>query len=189
MSDEVTEIQREFELFREQAIYCRIQYNNYCALFEAGPVVEKLLEKVAYCFFRDLNVMMREHVLLQISKITDPAKQVGRANLTVSYFDNYLEMRDITNEQTRSSSGAMHHYRSHIIDARNKILSHSDLQTAKSGIALGGHTSEDVTNFFKNLQIYCDEVARVLGLSPCEFSHVPGEGDVIDFIDFLDRKH
>ena len=58
---------------------------HYQTMFEGSDLKHELLESTARMFFRDLNLMLIEHLTLRICKLTDPERTMGRRNLTVEF--------------------------------------------------------------------------------------------------------
>lgn len=181
------ELQQAFTSFREECIWLRNCYNTYKSLFECGERTEKILREAAELFFDDLNCILIEYIFLQICKITDPAETSGRANLTVKYLNNALEDVHLFSEEIRECSEGVLRYREYIVGARNRLVSHLDLQAVLRREPIGEHAPHEVTAFFDNLQKYCDAVGRAVGSGPLDFRCAPGKGDVEDLINVLQR--
>jgi hypothetical protein len=174
-----------FNAFREQCIWLRNCYNIYRLLYEGGERTDAALRASAILFFRDLNVILIDYVLLQVCRITDPPQSKGRPNLTVAQIDSRLRAAgQMTDVIARRSDGLIR-YRSIVNDARNKLVSHADLKSILSGPTVGAHTKEEVDRFFEDLQEYCDEVGRAMGAGPLDFRTQSGPGDVLDLIRVL----
>lgn len=136
-------------------------------------------------FFLDLNSILIEYCLLQICRLTDPARSCGRENLTVNRINEMLkDEKKLTLEISQASNGIAS-YRDLIVASRNKIISHADKSAVLKGAALGGHQQEDVSLFFKCLYHYVDEVGNTIGVGPLDFSSTYGSGDVLDLIRYL----
>ncbi|WP_340115609.1 hypothetical protein [Pelagibius sp. 7325] len=182
------ELQRTFIAFREECIWLRNCYNTYAALFESGEDTSRLLHQTAAHFFHDLNRILIEYVILQACKITDPAKFRKRDNLTVATLNIALKRRGLLTEEIREHSKGVMRYRDFLADARNRLISHLDMETVLNMGALGEHSKEDVSSFFDSLQEYCDAVGNVVGVGPLDFRCSPGRGDVIDLVSVLRRE-
>ena len=177
-----TELQELFLGFREQCIWLRCCYNTYSALYESDDCTKEVLQASAPIFFRDLNTILIEYVLLQICKITDPAESAGRKNLTFEHVNTALrDNHRMTDEIARFSCG-LSRYRKLIKDSRNKLISHLDRESVLNGLLIGEHREEEVTAFFESLQGYVDAVGNAVGVGPLDFRTTAGAGDVVDLI-------
>ena len=76
-------------------------------------------------------------------------------------------------------------YRALVKDARNRLVSHADLESVIRGLPIGAHAQERVDAFFEDLQEYCDEVGREIGVGPLDFRTQAGKGDVVDLVRVL----
>ncbi len=172
----------EFPVFRDQCIWLQTCYDTYAALFENGPETEDLMSKVAPLFFEDLNAILIEYCLLQVCKLTDQARTSSRDNLTVERIDNLLKEADLMTPAISNASNGIAHYRNLIKDVRNRIIGHADKATIMSGQPMGEHAASDVSAFFKHLYTYVDEVGRVIGIGPLDFTTTSCPGDVLDLL-------
>ena len=75
--------QKVVKQFCDQCVWLRVVYNEYCILYDSGQARRELLDEVAKNFFGDLNDILIEHILLNICKLTDPARSRQDENLTV----------------------------------------------------------------------------------------------------------
>ena len=176
------ELKTAFLAFREQCIWTRICYNIYSGLYESGQETLNLLHRSACAFFIDLNIILIEYCLIQISKHLDPIETCGRPNLTIFLIDSMLIEQNLMTNNIQSLSAKLSNFRNFIKEARNRILSHSDLDTVLQNKPLGSHSESDVTMFFENLQQYCDEVGNAVGEGPSDFRSIPASGDVLDLL-------
>ena len=181
-------LQETFLAFREQCIWLQSCFDTYKALYESGEDAEKLMAATAPHFFHDLNLILIEYCLLQICKLTDPARSFGRENLTVKHINELLEKeKKLTSEISQASDGIAS-YRDLIVDSRNKIISHADKDVILKGGTIGEHEREDVNQFFKCLYSYVDEVGNAIGVGPLDFRSTYGSGDVLDLIRHLKKQ-
>jgi hypothetical protein len=165
-----------------------MDYNMYRHLFEADEEVSDILRRTAAQFFHDLNRILIEQIYLHISRITDPAKDRKRENLSVANINDMLDRAGLLTEEIKRLSEQMIHYRHIISEARNKLLAHLDKETVANDLEIGGHAPEEVTAFFEALYKYCDEVGWVTGQGPLDFRTAAGAGDVLDLIKALKRS-
>ena len=120
MAESITRIDDAFLAFRDQCIWLQTCFNTYRALFEGGKETEDLMAKVAPRFFMDLNEILIEHCLLQVCRLTDPAKTFGRENLTAKNIDSLLDDAGLKTPRISAASDGIAHYRSLIKDSRKQ---------------------------------------------------------------------
>ena len=184
----LAELKKLFLAFREQCIWLRCCYNTYSALYESGDDTKKLLMDTAKIFFGDLNTILTEYVLLQVCKITDPAENLGRKNLTVARVNAGLQdAGKMTDEIVRLTEGLLC-YRKLVKDSRNKVIAHVDEETVLNGFPVGEHAQEEVSAFFENLQGYVDAVGNAVSVGPLDFRATSGAGDVLDLIKTIKQE-
>jgi len=177
-----TDLEELFFAFREQCIWLQCCYNTYKELYESGDETKRVLQDSASIFFKDLNSILIEYVVLQICKITDPEESQGRKNLTFEHLNSVLrDAQRITDEITNCSCG-LSRYRNFIKDGRNKYISHLDTKSVLKGLPIGEHDEEEVTAFFESLYGYVDAVGIAVGVGPLDFRTTAGTGDVLDLI-------
>jgi hypothetical protein len=141
--------------FCGQVFWLRTIRHIYEVLFENDESLT-LMNKTAPSFFDDLNKILHNYILLEFSKITDPATTGGSENLTV---DNLIESidwpQDLQDKLTVLSNKAKD-FRSHILGARHKLLAHMDKKAFLAGKTLGDFPEGEDEVFLKTLQEVCD---------------------------------
>lgn len=178
-----SDIAKEFETFREQCIWIRSCYNTFQDLYDSGYETTELLRDAAGWFFHDLNIVLQEYCLLQIGKLTDQANIGGRDNLTVSYIDNLLEANNLMTDDIAVYSCHINRLGKKLKPVRNRMLAHNDRKTLLANEPMPTfETSEGAEKFFLYLQKYTDEVGRVIGVGPLDYSASNGAGDVQELI-------
>ena len=129
---------------------------HYQTLFEGSALRRELLETTAKTFFRDLRLMLVEHLILQTCKLTDPEFAVGktRRNLSVAFLmanaDFSASPRDLA--KLTKIAARMDAFRERILPARNKLISHLDLDAALGRKSLGGASNAAWLRFWLDLQ-------------------------------------
>ena len=185
----IDEPKKTFESFREQCIWLRCCFNTFRSLYESNDETSTALRLTAWRFFEDLNEILREYIILQICKLTDPA-QDGRGrhtNLSVDGVNAVLCKNKLMTPEIRGYASELLRYREFVKESRNKIIGHLDRKTIVEGLPIGEHPAEEVFRFFDNLQKYTDAVGWVVGVGPLDYQAVPGKGDVLDLIKTLKR--
>ena len=181
------ELQKLFIAFREQCIWIRCCYNTYHTLYESNDRTKRILIDSAPIFFDDLNSILREFILLQICKITDPAETAGHKNLTVESLNIELCNHNLMTQEISDFSAGLSHYRDLVIEVRNKLIGHLDRETVLNDVPIGGHAKEDDIKFFEDLQGYNDAVGNGVDVGLLDFRTNAGSGDVFDLMKTL--KH
>lgn len=179
----MSSIKDEFIAFRGECIWLRICYNTYKDLYESElSEGDSILLQSAPGFFEDLNNILIEYCLLLSSRITDPKGKGSKQNLTISYLVDKLSDANLLTEKIQNLHDELLEYRYVIVDARNKLIAHSDRDSVLKQDLLGAHKKEEAENFFENMQNFCDEVGCAVGEGPSDFRYLPQKGDVRDLL-------
>lgn len=173
--------------FRKECIWLQSCFNTFCSLFESGDETSDVLKRSAASFFRDINLIIQEHFILQVCRITDPAMTRGRENLTVKNIDAILTKENLLTPEIAATSKRLHSYRDLIDGARNRIVSHADKETLLSGQESGAHARKDVEEFLEALHAYVNLAGEAVGEGPLDFTYTGSEGDVEDLLVCLKR--
>ena len=185
------ELESAFDKLREQAIELRQIYNTFDSLFSTDAEIENVLRKSAVWFFHDLNSMMIQYLILLICRLTDPPKTTGRQNLTIPWMTEVICENDSVDQEIKSKiielDECLRNYGQLLKLIRNKIVSHIDRETYAYERTLGGHSEEEMWDFFDNLQKYFDVVGNVIGVGPLDFRNSSCQGDVHDLLKVLRR--
>ena len=146
-----------------------------------------MLQQAAPAFFQEINLILLEHFVLQVCRITDPASSNGRENLTIKNLNQALAKEGIFSTHIAEQSERIHKYRSLVVDARNQIVSHADKAKILSRTESDPHARSDVKDFFAGLYKYVDLVGEALGVGPLDFTYTGSEGDVEALVSCLKR--
>ncbi len=153
----------DIKIFADHCVFMRSIYLHGKILFEDSTADEKeLMSRTANVFFSDLNRTFIEYLILQVCKITDPAKH----NLTIAFL---LQHYDFSGEPTtlrrlNELHEKLRAFRAKLLPARNKFISHSDRAAIMAGFALGVATENEWDEFWLNLQdIVCILHEKVVG--------------------------
>lgn len=179
--------------FCEDCVWVRALRNHFQVLFESGDSRKRLLEECAKTFFGDLNLLLQEYLLLQTYKLTDPASSGhGKNNLTTNYLLS-LAWDDSTRLALEAECVALNAFRQKIAEARNRLLSHTDVQARLKGAAVGQFLPEDETSFWQALQRFVDVAHDAAIGGPFEIDASMPDGDasrlvqsLIDAVDYDD---
>jgi len=145
---------RVVKKFVDHCIILRAFWAHYQTMFEGSDLKRELLQSTAHKFFHDLNLMLIEHLILQICKLTDPEITMGKRNLTVQFFINNADFSASPRELVKLTKIAARiaAFRKRILPARNKFISHLDLDTALGRKSLGGASIAAWRRFWIDLQ-------------------------------------
>ena len=123
-------------------------------MFVGSDLKRELLQSTAHKFFRDLNLMLIEHLILQICKLTDPESTMGKRNLTVQFLIKNSDFSASPGELAKLTKIAarIDAFRKRILPARNKFISHLDLHAAHGRKSLGGASIAAWLRFWLDLQ-------------------------------------
>lgn len=108
-------------------------------------------------FFVDLSIITQEYALLQLVKLHDPWKQFASQNLSIEFVvrggnwgNDRVEIEHLASEL----EGLFHTLK----PARNKILSHNDLETLLKDQTIGAFEDGIDVIYFRNLQTLVNKV-------------------------------
>ncbi len=174
-----------FVAFRDECIWLRTCYDTFHALFGGNEETERVLKRTAQMFFTDLNVMMVEYWFIVASRITDPSRTMGRANLSVRNLLEVLREHDACTLEIEAMATALQDYRNLIQEARNRLVAHADRAAFLSKALLGEHQEAALLKFLRDLQSFNDLLGEAVGEGPLDFSVTSGPGDAYDLIRVL----
>jgi hypothetical protein len=115
---------RDVLKFTAHCIDLRACWWHYRTLFEASVLRRELLETVAPKFFYDLNIMLIEHLILQICKLTDEEGTAKRRNLTTDFLANNADFSKTPGDlkRLRQLTRQMERFRKRLLPTRNKAM-------------------------------------------------------------------
>ena len=153
--------------FCDQCYSIRALYKEYIYLYESDNKERlDLLDKTARDFFRELQRILIDRILLNICKITDNASFGKKDNLTIEYILKKIKQDTNGNLGLDELSKEIHTFRKYIVDARHKIIVHSDFETITSNKILGSFSKTDNDKFWKNLQEFVNKIHNHYFKSP-----------------------
>jgi len=130
--------------------YCQ---NAYITYIEQKDLFSNrhLLDEAAPIFFRKLNSVLIEYLILQVCKLGDPAEDKSKnENLSIQFFLKHHPSSD--NATFTKLGNEIIKFCAQLMPARHKILAHIDRKTANEGDWLGASTKEEWEKFWGNLQ-------------------------------------
>lgn len=152
----------DVEAFRNSCVLLRSQWEHFQILFEGSDLKRELIQTTAPTFFGDLHSLFIEHLVLHICRLTDNAETMGRKNLTVKFLIEHSDFSSApdTLEKLRWLSDSIHSFRDLILEARNRFISHVDLEAVRLDKPLGAASDAKWRQFWLDLQDFLDLMHR-----------------------------
>lgn len=166
--------------FCDLVFWLRQIRHTYEELFENDGSIE-LMNRAAPGFFGILQTMMSEYVLLEFSKITDPAEKYGSENFTVDNLIAAIDWPQDIRDRLAALSRKTHDFRDHIRPARNKLLAHSDKKTYMAETTLGKFPECQDEVFLGALEEICNITHEACFDKIFGQMIMSGPGDVLSF--------
>lgn len=145
---------RDVKKFIDHCVILRGFWIHYQTVFEGSDLKRELLQNTAHLFFHDLRLMLVEHLILQICKLSDHEVTMGRRNLTIEFLMNNSDFsaspRELAKLEKIASRIEAFHKR--ILPARNRLISHLDLEAALGRKSLGVAPRAAWQRFWLDLQ-------------------------------------
>jgi hypothetical protein len=107
-----------------------------------------------------ISIITQENFLLQIVKLHDPATQQGQINLGLDYMIKFGGWDGTIKTKPQSLQSQLNELATKIRPARNKILTHNDLETILNESTLGAFEAEADTKYFKTLEDFVNVVCE-----------------------------
>jgi hypothetical protein len=144
----------DVKAFRDTCVLLRSLWRHYQIWLEGSP----LLQSIAPIFFVDIHALFVRNLILEVCKITDPARTIGRTNLTVKFLIDCSDFSSAPNtlDMLKRLDDSMHAFRDKIVAARNRFIAHFDRESVQLGQSLGGASQEDWLQFWLDLQDFLD---------------------------------
>lgn len=157
--------EEDAELFRDSCVALRSLWKHYRTLFEGSDLKRTLLQTTAPVFFGDLNDIFIEQMVQRICRLTDNAQTMGRKNLTVKFLVEHTDFSasPAALDKLRALSDFIHLFRNQIVEARNRFISHLDLEAVRLDKPLGVAPDPDWLQFWLDLQDFLDLLLRYHG--------------------------
>ena len=91
---------------------------------------------------------------------------MGRRNLTIKFLVDHTDLltAPATLDKLRALSDAMHRFRDRIVEARNRYISHLDLEAVRLGKPLGAASNAEWLQFWLDLQDFLDLLVQHHGM-------------------------
>lgn len=154
------------DAFCGSCVSLRALWQHYRTLFEGSDLKRELLQTTAPVFFGDLNVMFIEQLVQRVCRLTDNAQTMGRKNLTIKFLIDHTDFSTApaTLDKLRTLSDAIHRFRDRIVEARNRFISHLDLEAVRLDQPLGAASDAEWLQFWVDLQDFLDLLLQHHGM-------------------------
>jgi hypothetical protein len=176
-----------FHALFSEVVWLQDKWREYCTLFTDSVLRVDLLNESAGRFFGQLQAVLWEDVLMQISRLTDRSEMGKRENLSIQQFVRLCERTEfaarITSAVQQAADAA-----AFARDWRNRYIAHRDLPLALNRDAPGlAHASQ------KAVTDAVDAISAVIKLLHQEYLKFDvdlevagGLGDAEDLLRVLD---
>ena len=142
--------------FCNYVLHLKAIHQIYKELF-ANDEGRRLMEQTAKSFFIEMNRILNIYLILEIAKITDPAKTFNKyENFTIA---NILETIDWPASvvcDLKRLNNVVENFRGNITEVRKKQLAHYDKNTFISGTSLGAFPKGDDEKLIETLEEMCN---------------------------------
>ena len=144
----------DVQAFTHSCVLLRSQWAHFQLLFEGSDLKRELLQTTASTFFSDLHRLFVEHFVQHICRLTDHAQTMGRKNLTVKFLIEHSDFSNAPNtwDKLQRISDSIDGFRELIAKARNRFISHLDLEAVRLGDPLGAASQGKWGQFWLDLQ-------------------------------------
>jgi hypothetical protein len=183
----------QYHELRQEVIYLCRKWMEYVALFGTKPTRVQLMNATAPVFFRTVQDVFWDDMLLHIARLTDPSATGKFANLTLQNLpalvgDEKLKAKlEPLLKSALDQSGFCREW-------RNKLVAHRDLDVALNGIAdqISGGTREQVDKLIETLAdiLNAIELHFTEGQTHYRFDgYSQGARDLLFFLDDGKKRH
>jgi hypothetical protein len=131
-------------------------------LFDESPRSSKLYLSKNRMVLEQINYILLDYFILQVAKLHDPASQQGQQgqiNLGIEYIFRFGGWQPDTKAELQTLKSKLDELYLKIRPARNKLVSHNDLETFLNQKALGEFPAEADTDYFKTLEQFVNVVS------------------------------
>jgi hypothetical protein len=154
---------------------------NHLALFDKNPRNPELMNSIAGRELERLSIISHEYGLLQIVKLHDKANTNSNSNLGIDYVLKYGSWSDSVRTRLEALAIELGDFAKQLLDVRNKILSHNDLDTIEANATLGAFADGADEKYFKALREFVNTVHEQIIGGPWPFNDLV-KNDVAEFL-------
>jgi hypothetical protein len=126
--------------------------------FRSAGAPDRVVGSTANTFFHDLNLILIQHLILQICKLTDSEATRGIRNLTTWFLlknSDFSCTPSVPRKLTQLIK-SLERFRKRLLPARNKFISHLDLDDSLARKALGRAPIGAWRQFWLDLQSFAE---------------------------------
>ena len=154
-------------------------WRTHRVLFDDSPRLAKLRSSTSGEALNRISIITQEYFLLQIYKLHDPASQQGNITLGIDYMIRFGGWDVTTKAKLQSLKTKLDELAQKIRPARNKILSHNDLEAILSESTFGEFPAEADTEYFKTLEEFVNVLYENPIGEPWRFTDVKPETELL----------
>jgi len=162
-------------VYRE-VIFIHHKWSEFESLYGQGDIPIQSMNKFAPFFFYIVQNNLFDDVILSICRITDPIKSLGKYNITIQLFPEYVdeEIRSSISQQVACIISDSSFCR----DRRNRIISHIDKELAlnQSAKLLEPANRNSVNTLLKKIQELINSIEQYYFDSEVYFGFARPEG-------------
>ena len=146
------------EAFCELCEWAFCSWSSHCTLFPTGLTHDQIRSRLGSSAYARLSKISQEHFLYEVCKLHDPAVQNNQVNLGIDYIVRFGGWDAATKAELTKLKIDLDDFASKLRPARNKILSHNDLETILEVKGHGGYPQGDDARYFELLQEFVNIV-------------------------------
>jgi hypothetical protein len=171
-----------------EVAWLHAKWNQYRALYAESPDRIDLLNEVAGFFFRVIQNVLWEDIVLHVARLTDPLQSAGKDNLTLLRLAETVKEPALSFElknlgkQAQSAADFARAW-------RNKHLAHRDLALAvddRAATSLPGISRKEIGRALVGAGRVLNKIESHFWQSETAFAQViPGGGDAETLADYL----
>jgi hypothetical protein len=127
-------------------------YDLYNRLYWNDPRLVAICDSVAPLSFRLIHHILKEYILLQFAKITDPTKTGSFFNYTTNYIIDEIDWPNDVLKKLKEINADLMTFRKYIKDMRNQRIAHYDFDSEIERKVLGSFPKNEEIYFLRNLE-------------------------------------
>lgn len=142
-------------------VVSRIKFTRetFRILFEDDNA-KKIMEKAGNAFFKDINGILIDYLLLEFTKIADRAKSGKNRNTTLEYIAQSIDWPAKTRKELECLTQKAHAFQKKIKKARDKLLAHYDVSAILKNKKFGDFPLGEDLDFIETLESFCNIAHR-----------------------------
>jgi AbiU2 len=138
-----------------------VDFDLYQSLLEADPSSMRLCLEYAPNFFRDIGRIIKRDLVLDVCKLTDPARSRNRTNLTTNYILEAIPWPPDLRAELVRLNDLMRVFRNKNEPARSKRIAHTDVHhQVNNKEPMGAFNKGEDVQFFADLQSFYNVAYR-----------------------------